>query len=122
MSKPISESSSLKISVPMLIQAIGFIGAMVYGYGQLNTRLQFVEHQAEMNDKTIAKILAVTAIVIGSYYQTTSKMADMERTIMEMHSEIIILNSKMAKIETEKVEDLEEENRSLLQRMGLKRP
>ena len=70
----------------------------------------------------LAKILAVTAIVIGSYYQTTSKMADMERAIVEMHSEIIILNSKMAKIETEKVEDLEEENRSLLQRMGLKRP
>ena len=70
----------------------------------------------------LAKILAVTAIVIGSYYQTTSKMADMERTIMEMQSEIIILISKMAKIETEKVEDLEEENRSLLQRMGLKRP
>ena len=70
----------------------------------------------------LAKILAVTAIVVGSYYQTTSKMADMERTIVEMHSEIIILNSKMAKIETEKVENLEEENKSLLQRMGLKRP
>ena len=70
----------------------------------------------------LAKILAVTAIVIGSYYQTTSKMADMERTIMEMHSEIIILNSKMAKMEAEKVENLEEENRSLLQRMGLKKP
>jgi hypothetical protein len=39
-----------------------------------------------------------------------------------MHSEIIILNSKMAKMETEKVENLEEENKSLLQRMGLKKP
>ena len=68
------------------------------------------------------KILAVTAIVVGSYYQTTSKMSDMERTIAEMHSEIIILNSKMAKMETEKVENLEEENKSLLQRMGLKKP
>ena len=64
----------------------------------------------------LAKILAVTDIVVGSYYQTTSKMADMERTIVEMHSEIIILNSKMAKMEAEKVENLEEENRSLLQK------
>ena len=77
----------------------------------------------------LVKILAVTGIVVGSYYQTTSKMADMERTIAEMHSEIIILNSKMSDMEREHVEELEhhneeliEENRSLLQRMGLKKP
>ena len=50
MRKPIGEQSALNISLPMLIQAIGFIAALVYGYGQLNTRLQFVEHQSEMND------------------------------------------------------------------------
>ena len=77
----------------------------------------------------LAKILAVTAIVVGSYYQTTSNMANMERTIAEMHSEITILNSKMAEIEKEHVQELEhyneelkETNRSLLQRLGLKRP
>ena len=53
----------------------------------------------------LLKILAVTAIVVGSYYQTTSNMANMERTIAEMHSE-----------------ELKETNRSLLQRLGLKRP
>jgi hypothetical protein len=53
----------------------------------------------------------------------------MERTIAEMHSEITILNSKMAEIEQEHVQELEhyneelkETNRSLLQRLGLKRP
>ena len=77
----------------------------------------------------LLKILAVTAIVVGSYYQTTSNMANMERTIAEMHSEITILNSKMAEIEKEHVQELEhyneelkETNRSLLQRLGLKRP
>jgi len=77
----------------------------------------------------LLKILAVTAIVVGSYYQTTSNMANMERTIAEMHSEITILNSKMAEIEQEHVQELEhyneelkETNRSLLQRLGLKRP
>ena len=29
--KPISDSSSLNISLPMLFQAIGLIGAMVWG-------------------------------------------------------------------------------------------
>jgi len=31
--KPIGEQSSLNISLPMLIQAVGFIAAMVWGYG-----------------------------------------------------------------------------------------
>ena len=53
MTKPIGENSSLNISLPMLIQAIGFIGALVYGYGQLNTRLQFVEHQSSTNKNDI---------------------------------------------------------------------
>jgi hypothetical protein len=51
-------------------------------------------------------------------------MADIERAIVEMHSEITVLNSKMAEIEQEHVESLEieiKEQRSLLQRMGLKK-
>ena len=77
----------------------------------------------------LAKILAVTAIVVGTYYQTTSKMNEMQRTISEMHSEITVLNSKMADMEQEHVAELEhhneeliEENRSLLQKLGLKKP
>lgn len=46
-SKGISDSSNLKISLPMIIQAIGFISALVYGYGQLNTRLQFLEVESQ---------------------------------------------------------------------------
>jgi CO dehydrogenase/acetyl-CoA synthase beta subunit len=46
-SKGISDSSSLRISLPMIIQAVGFIGALVYGYGQLNTRIQFLEVESQ---------------------------------------------------------------------------
>jgi len=53
----------------------------------------------------------------------------MGRTIAEMHSEITVLSSKMAEIEQEHIQEIEhhneeliEENRSLLQKMGLKRP
>ena len=81
MSKPISESSSLKISVPMLIQAIGFIGAMVYGYGQLNARLQFVEHQAEMNDKTIKEMKSLQDAPIPSDVRQDEKLRVMEKEI-----------------------------------------
>ena len=56
MRKPIGEQSALNISLPMLIQAIGFISAMVWGYGQLNTRLYFVENEANRNGQYIEEM------------------------------------------------------------------
>ena len=54
--KPLGESSSLNISLPMLIQAIGFIGAMVWGYGQLNSRISFLEYQVSINEEHINRL------------------------------------------------------------------
>jgi len=80
----------------------------------------------------LLKILVVTAVVVGTYYQTTSKMSDIERTISEIHTEVTVLNSKMADMEAEHILELEHHNeelkvevqaqRSLLQKMGLKKP
>ena len=54
--KPIGDESSLNISLPMLIQAVGLIGAMVWGYGQLNARISFVEYQVAMHENNIERI------------------------------------------------------------------
>tara|TARA_Y100001963_G_C6671540_1_gene395349 strand:+ start:88 stop:318 length:231 start_codon:yes stop_codon:yes gene_type:complete len=40
----------------MLIQAIGFIGAMVWGYGQLNSRISFLEYQVSINEEHINRL------------------------------------------------------------------
>tara|TARA_R100001463_G_scaffold5264_1_gene18372 strand:+ start:1592 stop:1879 length:288 start_codon:yes stop_codon:yes gene_type:complete len=56
MSKPIGQDSSLNISLPMLFQAVGIIGAMVWGYGELNGRISFLEYQVRMNEEHIATI------------------------------------------------------------------
>ena len=53
---PISDSSSLNISLPMLFQAIGLIGAMVWGYGELNSRISFLEYQVSINESYIDTI------------------------------------------------------------------
>ena len=81
MFKPISDSSSLNISLPMLIQAIGFIGAMVYGYGQLNARLQFVENKTEMNNKAIKEIKSLQDAPIPSDVRQDEKLRVMEKEI-----------------------------------------
>ena len=81
MRKPIGEQSALNISLPMLIQAIGFIAALVYRYGQLNTRLQFVEHQSEMNDLTIKEMKSLQDAPIPSDVRQDEKLRVMEKEI-----------------------------------------
>ena len=54
--KPIGQDSSLNISLPMLFQAVGIISAMVWGYGELNGRISFLEYQVKMNEEHIVAI------------------------------------------------------------------
>ena len=43
----------------MIIQVVGFISAMVWGYSQLTTRIAFVENQSERNTQTIDEMKAL---------------------------------------------------------------
>jgi len=54
--KPISDSSSLSISLPMIVQAVTFVVMLVWGYSQLNARISFLEYQVAMNEEHITNI------------------------------------------------------------------
>ena len=54
--KPISDSSSLSISLPMIVQAVTFVVMLVWGYSQLNARISFLEYQVAMNEEHIINI------------------------------------------------------------------
>ena len=82
--KPIGEQSSLNISLPMLIQAVGFISAMVWGYGQLNTRIQFVEHQAAGNEQSIKEMKAMQNLPIPSDVRQDEKLQRIEEEIIRL--------------------------------------
>ena len=56
MTKPLGQDSSLNISLPMLFQAVAVISAMVWGYGELNGRISFLEYQVKINEEHIAAI------------------------------------------------------------------
>ena len=56
MTKPIGQDSSLNISLPMLFQAVAVIGAMVWGDGELNGRISFLEYQVKINEEHIEAI------------------------------------------------------------------
>ena len=84
---PIGENSSFNISLPMLIQAVGFIGAMVWGYGQLNTRISFLEHQAQGNEAAIEEMKAMQDLPIPSDVRQDEKIRRIEVEIMRLRDE-----------------------------------
>ena len=53
MNNRVSDKTSLNISLPMIVQVVGFISAMVWGYSQLTTRIAFVENESERNTEAI---------------------------------------------------------------------
>ena len=87
MSEPISDKSSLNISLPMLLQAVGFIGAMVWGYGQLNTRISFIEHQANMNEQTIKEMKDMQNLPIPSDVRQDEKLQRIEDEIIRLRDD-----------------------------------
>ena len=83
-SEPVGDSSSLNISLPFLIQAVGFIGALVWGYGQLNTRLQFVEQQAESNTRTLKEMKDMQDDPIPSDVRQDEKLTTLENEVTRL--------------------------------------
>jgi len=84
MSEPISDKSSLNISLPMLLQAVGFIASLVWMYGQLNTRISFLEHQANTNERSIKEMKAMQDLPIPSDVRQDEKIQRLEDEIIRL--------------------------------------
>ena len=50
----------------MIVQIVGFITAMVWGYGQLTTRITFIENESKRNTQTIDEMKALQDAPIPS--------------------------------------------------------
>ena len=70
----------------------------------------------------LIKAGVLIAIVTGSWYQAQMKFAEQERRIKDLEDKIVILEASIEGMETAHINKLEEENKSLMQRLGLKRP
>ena len=69
----------------------------------------------------LIKAGVLIAIVTGSWYQAQMKFAEQERRIQDLESKITVLNASVEGMETQHIQKLEEENRSLMQRLGIKK-
>ena len=69
----------------------------------------------------LIKAMVAVALVVGSWYQAQMKFAEQERRIKDLESKVTVLSASIEGIETQHIQALEEENRSLMQRLGIKK-
>ena len=69
----------------------------------------------------LIKAMVAVALVVGSWYQAQMKFAEQERRIKDLENKVVVLSASVEGMEKEHIEELEEENRSLMQRLGIKK-
>ena len=69
----------------------------------------------------LIKAMVAVAVVTGSWYQAQMKFAEQERRIKDLEGKVLVLNAAVEGMETQHIEKLEEENKSLMQKLGIKK-
>ena len=72
----------------------------------------------------LIKVGFLIAIVTGSWYQAQMKFAEKETRIKNLEDKVVVLNASIEGMEQEHIQQLEQtvqEQKSLLQKIGLKR-
>ena len=72
-----------------------------------------------INIRWLVQIIVLISIIVGTWYQAQMKMAENHRHIMLLEEQMSDVQSRIGGMEREKVEDLEEENKSLLEKINI---
>jgi hypothetical protein len=86
------------------------------------------DSQVHISIAFLIKAMIGISMLIAAYYNIQMKFASIDRTIGDMHEEVVVLQQKMHDMEKAHLEELEHhaeeleiENKTLMQRLGLKR-
>ena len=86
------------------------------------------DSQLNISVAFLIKAIIAISMLIATYYNIMMKFQNIDRSVGDMHDEIVVLQEKMHKMEQQHLEELEhhaevleEENKTLMQRLGLKR-
>ena len=78
--------------------------------------------QVHISVAFLIKAMIAVAVVVGSWYQAQMQFASIETRLKELESKLTVLNASVEGMETQHIQELEETNRTLMQRLGLKKP
>ena len=79
----------------MIIQIIGFLSAMVWGYSQLTTRIAFVENQAERNGQYIDEMKALQDNPIPSDVKQDEILRMMDARVSGVEDDLEYIKRKL---------------------------
>ncbi len=79
----------------MIIQVVGFISAMVWGYSQLTTRMSFVENEASRNTQAIKEIKELQDAPIPSDIRQDTRLNYLEAQINNNNDDLEYIKRKM---------------------------
>ena len=77
--------------------------------------------QVHISVAFLIKAMVAVAVVTGSWYQAQMKFAEQERRIETLEDKVVVLSASVEGMETAHIEKLEEQNKSLMQKLGIKR-
>ena len=69
----------------------------------------------------LIKAMVAVAIVTGSWYQAQMKFAEQDRRIKDLENKVTVLSAAVEGMESQHIQKLEEENKTLMEKLGLKR-
>ena len=79
------------------------------------------DSQIHISVALLIKAGILITIVVGSWYQAQMRIASIEVRLNDMHEELLVLNSKVTSMETKHIVELEEQNKTLMEKLGLKK-
>jgi len=79
------------------------------------------DSQIHISVALLIKAGILIAIVTGSWYQAQMKFAEQERRIEDLEDKVTVLTASVEGMESQHIQKLEEENKTLMQKLGLKR-
>ena len=95
MNNRVSDKTSLNISLPMIIQIVGFLSAMVWGYSQLTTRIAFVENEATRNTTSIEELEALQSAPIPSDIRQDDLLKMIDARVSGMEDDLEYIKRKL---------------------------
>ena len=97
MNNRVSDKTSLNISLPMIIQIVGFISAFVWGYSQLTTRIAFVENESTRNTQIIDEMKKMQDNPIPSDVKQDEELSTIEARLNGIEDDLEYLKRIMYK-------------------------
>ena len=95
MNNRVSDKTSLNISLPMIIQIVGFISAFVWGYSQLTTRISFVENESNRNTQIIKEMKTLQDAPIPSDVRQDTELKNIKAEINGINDDLEYIKRKM---------------------------